>query len=581
MNSESLPSVPTSVPSSEASLNPETPAPVSQPAPQPAVEESFGEALSQFEEENRPAGRIGSEVEGTVVSLTPESVVLDIGLKVEGVLPRSAFESDAAEVKAGDRFLVSVKGRTEEGFYDLTRKKVARVTDWSSLEEAFANKASVVGVVTGANKGGLTVDIGVRAFLPASRSGARSAEDLEKLVGQEIRCRITKLDVADEDVVVDRRAVLEEEAAEARAGRFAALNEGSILTGTVRSIAPYGAFLDLGGVDGLLHISDLAWTRVEKPEDLLSVGQELEVVVLKIDSESNKISLGRKQLTAQPWGTAAERYAAGQKVAGTVRRLADFGAFVEIEAGIEGLIHVSEMSWIKRVRKPSDVLKVGDTVDVIVLAIQPQERKLSLGLKQVLDNPWVAAQQKYATGTILKGRVVRLVPFGAFVELEPGIEGLVHVSEIVADKRIAHPQDVLRVGEEVTAQVLAFDAEKRQVKLSMKQLIPTGLDEYLEEHAVGDVVSGRVAEANANGGRVELGEGVFAVCRSAAPASSNEGGESAGAANLSSLTAMLQARWKGSAKAPATDTGLKVGQIRSFRITALDAAQKRIEVEPA
>ncbi|GGG90552.1 S1 RNA-binding domain-containing protein [Silvibacterium dinghuense] len=571
MNSESVPSIP----SSEASLNPETAETSSVAA------ESFGEVLSQFEGENRLAGKDRSEMEGIVVSITPELVVLDIGLKVEGALPRTAFENDAAEVKVGDRFPVSVKGRTEEGYYDLSRKKVARVTDWSSLEEAFANKTSVVGVVTAANKGGLTVDIGVRAFLPASRSGARDAESLEKLVGQEIRCRITKLDVAEEDVVVDRRAVLEEEAAEARAGRFAALGEGSIVTGTVRTLAPYGAFLDLGGVDGLLHISDLAWTRVEKLEDLLTVGQELEVVVLKIDGESNRISLGRKQLTAQPWDTAAERYIAGQKVSGTVRRLTDFGAFVEVEPGIEGLIHVSEMSWIKRVRKPSNVLKVGDTVDAIILGLQSQERKLSLGLKQVLDNPWAAVQQKYPAGTVIKGSVVRLVPFGAFVEIEPGIEGLVHVSEIVADKRIAHPQDVLRVGEVVTAQVMAVDAEKRQVKLSMKQLIPTGLDEYLAEHAVGNVVSGRVADAGDGSAKVELGEGVFAMCRGAAPANTAENSEAAGAANLSSLTAMLQARWKGSVKAPATDTGLKVGQVRSFRITVLDAAQKRVEVEPA
>ncbi|MFT4114413.1 30S ribosomal protein S1 [Silvibacterium sp.] len=568
MNNESLPSVPTS----EASLNPET-------AENAPATESFGDLLSQFEQENRPAGKDRSEVEGTVVSITPENVVLDIGLKVEGVLPRGAFENDAAEVKVGDRLLVSVKGRTEEGFYDLTRKKVAKVTDWSSLEAAFANKSSIVGVVTASNKGGLTVDIGVRAFLPASRSGARSAEDLEKLVGQEIRCRITKLDVADEDVVVDRRAVLEEEAAEARAGRFAALGEGSIVTGTVRTIAPYGAFLELGGVDGLLHISDLSWTRVEKLEEHLTVGQELEVIVLKIDSESNRISLGRKQLTAQPWDSAAERYVTGQKISGTVRRLTDFGAFVEVEAGIEGLIHVSEMSWIKRVRKPSDVLKVGDTVDAIILGIQPQERKLSLGLKQVLDNPWAAVSQKYAAGTIIKGSVVRLVPFGAFVELEPGIEGLVHVSEIVADKRIAHPQDVLRVGEVVTAQVMAVDTEKRQVKLSMKQLIPTGLDEYLEEHAVGDTVSGRVAEVNDSTAKVELGEGVFATCRGTSTPGAAAGSDASGAANLSSLTAMLQARWKGSAKTPAASTGLRVGEVRSFRIALLDAGQKRVEVE--
>ena len=367
--------------------------------------------------------------------------------------------------------------------------------------------------VTAQVKGGFSVDIGVRAFMPASRSGVREAGEMEDLVGQEITCRIIKLDVTDEDVVVDRRVIVEEQALAAKEGQFAAIKEGDVLSGTVRSLATYGAFIDLGGIDGLLHVSDIAWSRVTSPEDVLSVGQQLQVKVLKIDLASRRISLGLKQLQPEPWDTAPERYSVGQRITGTVTRLADFGAFVELEPGVEGLIHISEMSWAKKVHKPSDILKQGDTVDAIVLAISPAERRISLGLKQALGDPWADLPNKFPVGSAIEGPVVRTTKFGAFVQIAEGVEGLVHISEISAEKRINHPEDVVRVGQPVKAQVLAIDTEKRQIKLSMKQLVPTGLDEYLDEHKVGDIVSGRIVDQSPERMIVELGLGIRTTCR--------------------------------------------------------------------
>ena len=507
---------------------------------------------------------------------------MDIGYKTEGVLPLSAFPNNAEGVKAGDKVLVSVKGRNEEHYYELTRFKVSQPRDWSALEAAFAEKLAVVGTVTAVIKGGLTVDIGVRAFMPASRSGTRDAAELEKMVGTEITCRITKLDVTEENVVVDRRVVLEEQARAQQEGRLTAMQPGDLLDGTVRSLTPYGAFVDLGGVDGLLHVSDISWSRVSKPEDVLSVGQQIQVRLLKIDPDTKKISLGLKQLQPEPWEAAQGKYQVGQRITGPVTRLADFGAFVEIEPGVEGLIHISEMSWGKKIHHPSDVLKQGGTVDAVILGIKPEERRISLGLKQTLSDPWSDVTSKFPVGSQIEGPVTKIMPFGAFIQIADGVEGLVHVSEISADKRINHPQDVLRAGQVVKAQVLGIAPEKRQIKLSMKQLIPTSIDEYIAEHKAGDTVSGRVIDESATPVIIELGEGIRATCRvpkTAAPAAETK---PAAKADLSSLTNMLQSRWKGSAPAPsAAPEPLRTGQIRSFKITNLDADKKSIEVHLA
>ncbi len=546
-------------------------------------EESFADMLSQYEQSHKRGSADGSrQIEATVISVSPEFVFFDIGYKTEGVLPLSGFGEKPP--KPGDKLPVTVKGRNEEGYYELSRFKVAQPTDWSSLERAFEQKSTIVGTVTAVVKGGLSVDVGVRAFMPASRSGTREAVEMEKLVGQEIRCRITKLDTTEEDVVVDRRAVLEEEARAGKESRYSELKEGDIVRGTVRSLMDYGAFVDIGGIDGLLHVSDISLSRVKNPADVLSVGQEIEARVLRIDRDKQRISLGLKQLQPEPWDNAAEKYKAGERVRGTVSRIMDFGAFVELEPGVEGLVHISEMSWVKRVQKPSDIVKPGDSVEAVILSINPVERRIALGLKQALGDPWADIGKRFAAGSVIEGPVTSITKFGAFVQAAEGVEGMIHVSEISAEKRINHPQDVVKVGEVVRAQVLSVDTERRLMRLSMKQLVPTSLDEYIAEHKVGDVVTGRVIDTEGQV-RVELGEGIQAVCKaqSAAASSSDASPESAGKADMSSLGAMLQARWKGagSASMAAKAEPLSAGQVRSFRITKLDAEKKSIEIEAA
>ncbi len=454
--------------------------------------------------------------------------------------------------------------------------------DWSALEKAFADKTTVLGTVTGVIKGGFSVEGGGRAVMPASRSGVREAADMEKLVGQEIRCRIIKLDVTDEDVVVDRRAVAEDEERSAKAKFYSEIKEGETVSGTVRSLTDYGAFVDLGGVDALLHVSDIAWGRVNKPVDVLSVGQSVEVKVLKVGSEADKkrISVGLKQLQPHPWDAVAEKFKAGDRVRGTVTRLMEFGAFVELEPGIEGLIHISEMSWSKgKIRKASDVVKPGETVEVVILQVSAGERRLSLGLKQALGDPWAEVSQRFQVGSAVEGPVINMTKFGAFVQLSEGIEGMVHVSDISAEKRISQPQDVLRVGQVVKAQVLAIDLEKRQMRLGMKQLVPTGLDEYIAEHKEGDVVTGRLIEESGGRAKVELGEGIHAICNAeaAAPAKAEVPKESK--ADVSSLSSMLQARWKSGSGGPPKAEPARAGQVRSFRIVSLDRATKKIGLE--
>ena len=552
------------------------------PDSQPATDnsESFGDILSQYEQSHAHKPETGGAgLTGTVIAVSGESVFLDVGFKIEGILPLNALQG--APVKAGDTLPVSIKGRDPEGYYELSLLKVERPKDWSSLEKAFADKAAIAGVVTGVVKGGLSVDVGVRAFMPASRSGARDAAELEKLVGQEIRCRIIKLDVADEDLVVDRRAVLEQDEQAARERRLHELKEGEVVAGTVRSLTDYGAFVDVGGVDALLHVGDISWSRINKPADVLAVGQQVEAKVLKVDPSKRRISLGLKQLQAHPWELVGEKYKTGDRVRGAITRVTDFGAFVELEAGVEGLIHLSEMSWSKKVRKPADVVKPGEQVEVVVLGVNAADRRISLGLKQALGDPWADIQQKYPAGSTVEGTVVSLQKFGAFVKIAEGVEGMIHVGDISAEKRVNHPQDELKMGQVIKAQVLEIDAQKRRLRLGMKQLVPTSLDEYLAKHKEGDVVTGRIVDASGNRARVELGEGVPAVCRMGGEETAAPEKAGADSVDLSSLTSMLQAKWRGGAggASGAGRESARSGQIRSFRIVKLDAGAKKIELE--
>jgi len=546
--------------------------------------ESFDQLLSEYERSHALASEGGARrLEGIVIAVTAGSVLLDIGFKSEGILPLGDFAGKDADVKPGDKFVVSVKGRDADGYYQLSRQRTAQPKDWSSLEQAFNGKSIIVGTVTGVVKGGLSVDVGVRAFMPASRSGVREAAEMEKLVGQEIQCRITKLDISDEDVVVDRRVVIEDEAKSLKESRYATIQEGDIVRGTVRSLADYGAFVDLGGFDGLLHVSDLAWSRVSKPEDVLSVGQEIEAKVLKMDADKQRISLGLKQLQPHPWDSVPEKYNVGDRIRGAVTRIADFGAFVELDPGVEGLIHISEMSWNKKVRTPLDLVKPGEVVEAVILGISPNERRIALGLKQALGDPWADAALKFPVGAEVEGPVTSLPKFGAFVQIAEGVEGLVHISEITSEKRLNHPQEALKVGQTVKAQVLVLDAVKRLIKLSMKQLVPTDLDEYLAEHNVGDLVTARVVAIDGSTGvaRVEFGDRVFGLCP---PASAQKVGAAQGigagsTGDISSIGSMLMARWKGNAQAISDKPdSLQPGQIRQFRITQLDRDSKQLEV---
>jgi small subunit ribosomal protein S1 len=561
--------------------NPSTPEnnPASEAVETTESNESFGALLSQFERtHSRRAGEGGKQISGTVVAVTVDSVLVDIGFKSEGILPLALFEGAGEKVEPGSKLLVSVKGRNEEGYYELSRLREAQPKDWTALEQAFADKAIIAGTVTAVVKGGLSVDVGVRAFMPGSRSGARDAAEMEKLVGQEIRCRIIKLDATEEDVVVDRRAVVEEEQRSNKEQRYSQIQEGDVVSGTVRSLADYGAFIDIGGVDGLLHISDIAWSRVEKPADILTVGQQIDAKVLKVEPSGKRISLGLKQLQPHPWDAVPGKYTAGERIRGKVTRVTDFGAFVELEPGVEGMVHLSEMSWVKKVRKPGDMVKPGDVVEVMILGVNSAERRISLGLKQTLGDPWADAGQKFPAGSEVEGPITSFTKFGAFVQLAEGVEGMIHVSEI-SEKRVERPQDVLRAGQIVKAKVLEVDKDKRQLKLSMKQLIPTGLEEYMAEQKVGKVVSGRLIEISGEQGTVELGDGIHATARLVLENAPQESPQTA-AVDLSSFSSMLAARWKnGPSPSEAKAEPVRAGQVRSFRITMLDRGAKKIRLQ--
>ena len=548
------------------------------------------------------------QIDATVIAISADTVFLDIGYKTEGILLLSTFAPNEKTVEPGDKLRVTVRGRNVDGYYELTRQRTAAPKDYTSLEEAFEAKGTVLGTVTGVVKGGLTVDIGMRAFMPSSRTGTRDAAEMEKLVGQEIRVRITQLDLeggSDErgggrpDAVVDRRSVLEEEARAQSDARFSELAEGQTVRGTVRSITDFGAFVDLDGADALLHISDMAWHRVTSPAELVTVGDVIEAQVLRIDTTDpakRRIAVGMKQLQPHPWDTVSEQFHLGDKITGTVTRDADFGAFVELAPGIEGLIHISEMAWGKKVRKPSDIVKVGDQVEVVILGIDTAQKRMALGLKQALGDPFAEIVKTIHPGAVIEGPVSRLATFGAFVEVAPGVEGLIHISEIVADKRLNHPSEALRVGQVVKAQVLEIDREKRQLKLSIKQMVPNGLDEFLAEHAAGDIVTGRIIDIDhlANLARIELGEGILATCPVPPEDPTHPGSTpvaAAGPVDLSQLGSLLSAKWKtdtsptrGTAPArPAAESNKPpaAGQVRSFRLKAIDAERKTMQLELA
>ncbi|MBE7540908.1 MAG: S1 RNA-binding domain-containing protein [Bryobacteraceae bacterium] len=548
-------------------------------------EVDFGDVLREFEAEQAGAEGQDAALEGVIVSATEEAYVVDVGRKMEGLLRRDAAGLPP-DLATGTQLKVNISGRTDDGsYYTLSMIRVEQPKDFTALQEAFDNKLVVAGRVTELVKGGLRVDVGAPAFLPASRSGIREMNELATLLGQTIECRITKLDVSNPDrpdVVVDRRQVMEEQAAAARLQALEGLQEGQIVEARVRSLTDFGAFLEiLPGVDGLLHVTDMSWARVEKPASLLNVGQTLQVKILKINRPAKKIALGLKQLQPDPWTQAIERFKPGDRVTGKVVRLADFGAFVELLPGVDGLIHLSEMSWTKRVRTAADVLKVGEQVEAQVLEIKQDTKRISLGLKQVMGNPWELAAEKFAPGTTVEGPVTSLAQFGAFVDLGDGIEGMIHVADITREKRVQHPNEVLKEGQVVKAAVLEVDKGRKRIRLSMKQLEPTSADLFIAEHAEGETLMGRVVEAHASWAKIEVAEGVTARCKTKEEAGGSISGATAASADVVDLAAMLASKWKSGAGSSESDKGLKPGQIRKFRITTLDAANRRVEVELA
>jgi small subunit ribosomal protein S1 len=453
----------------------------------------------------------GEVVKGTVLKVNENEVVVDVGYKSEGIISVNEFldENGAVMVQAGDVVDVLLE-RTEDrdGHIVLSREKAEKMKIWDEVEKAFAERKVVIGRVIERIKGGLAVDIGVRAFLPGSQIDVRPVRNLDALRGQELRMRVIKVNKKRGNIVLSRKVLLEEENAEKKKHTLETLSEGKVLTGVVKNITDYGAFIDLGGIDGLLHITDMSWGRVGHPSEVLKVNENIEVVVLKYDQATERVSLGHKQLVADPWTTVMDRYPAGARVSGKAVSLTDYGAFIELEPGVEGLIHVSEMSWSKRVKHPSKILNVGDNVEAMVLGVDPSARRISLGLKQVESNPWHELVGKYPVGTKITGKVRNLTEFGAFVEVEDDIDGLIHISDMSWSKRIKHPSEVLKKGDTVEAMVLSIDAENQRLSLGLKQLATDIWEDFFSRHKVGQNVEGRVVRMTNFGAFVELDEGI-------------------------------------------------------------------------
>jgi small subunit ribosomal protein S1 len=480
-------------------------------ADEAAGSEEMSKLMEQYDEKQEAASH-SEIIEVTVVAYTEHGVVVDTGQKTEGLIPAAEFsETEIPRPEPNAKIEVQRTGERKDGFEILSYQKVLRRRMWEKLEAAFKAKETVKGKVVDRIKGGLVVDIGVRAFLPGSQYDLRPTANLDDLMGQEMDVRITKLNRRRGNVVVSRRALLEEGQLAKRAELMESLKEGQTVHGHVKNVTEYGAFVDLGGIDGLLHLTDLSWGRVKHPSDMLKPDQELDVVILKFDKDKQRISLGLKQLIPDPWVNASEKYPAGGKVKGKVVGVVDYGVFVELEQGIEGLVHVSEMSWNKKPAHPSKLVKVGDEVDVVVLDIKPSDRRVSLGIKQAQPDPWMVIAEKYPLGTVVTGKIRNIAEFGAFVEIEDGFDGLVHVGDVSWTGRVKNPHEVFKKGEDVTAKVLKIDPENRRVSLGIKQVNDIWGD-WFKGHKVGQIVKGKVSRIATFGAFVELGENIEALC---------------------------------------------------------------------
>src|SRR5271169_55425 len=481
-----------------------------------AGSDDFAAALHSFETETEESVGDDHVIKGRVVKLTATHVVVDIGAKSEGMAPIAEVLDHEGKPKfqPGDEIdVMRDKGETEEGYVNLSHLKAQRLRSWDEIERAYNEKKPIKGVVVERIKGGLTLDIqGARAFLPGSQVDLRPIRNLDGMKGQTMEVAIIKLNKKRGNIVVSRKQLLEGEQAEKRGKTLEHLEEGSILTGIVKNLTEYGAFVDMGGIDGLLHITDMSWGRLTHPRDLVNVGDQIQVKVLKFDKDKQRVSLGFKQLTPDPWLDASHRYPVGAHVHGRVISVTDYGAFVELEQGIEGLVHVSEMTWSKRMKHPSKLVNVNDEVDCVVLSVNPTERRISLGMRQLAANPWDALHDKYPVGATVEGRVRNLTDFGAFIEIEDGIDGLVHVSNLSWTKRVKHPSEILKKGDRLKAVVLAIEPDKRRLSLGVKQLQPDVWESFFGQHKVGDVMRGKVLRVASFGAFVESTEGIEGLC---------------------------------------------------------------------
>jgi small subunit ribosomal protein S1 len=474
--------------------------------------ETMDQLLDQFAVPE-PAIAEGEIFDGRVLAVTDLGVIVDVGGKFEGLVPAQEFVDSGSPIQFGKGQTIEVERLHEQknGYVLLSHVRAHRRRVWERIEKSYREQASITGKVTERIKGGLVVDIGVRAFLPASQIELRPVHDLETWKDRDIEVRVLKLNRKRGNVVVSRRAILEEEQKSKRDALMASLSENSVVTGRVKNVTDYGVFVDLGGIDGLLHVSDLVWGRVPHPSSIVKPGDEIEVQILKFDKDKQRISLGRKQLLPDPWATVPERFAVGTRAQGKIVGVTDYGAFVQIEPGVEGLVHVSEMSWSKRSKHPSKMVKVGDEVEVTVLEVKTDQRRISLGLKQTMPDPWDAAAEKYPVGAMVNGRIRNLADFGAFVEIEEGMEGLIHISDISWTERIKHPSEKFKKGDVIEAKVLKVDSQNRRLSLGIKQVKDIWAN-WFADHKIGEVLKGKVARTTDFGAFVELAEGIEGLC---------------------------------------------------------------------
>ncbi|MFC1856402.1 30S ribosomal protein S1 [Thermodesulfobacteriota bacterium] len=469
------------------------------------------EELMDLYEESFKRFQEGEVVSGKIISVDKDFVLVDIGYKSEGQIRIHEFRDEEGNINASVDDVIEVMVEwwdDEEEVVILSKEKAATIKVWEEIKNSYDQDEPVEGIITNRVKGGFSVDIGLQAFLPGSQADLRPIRNPDEMVGNKFSFKILKYNRKRTNIVLSRRAILEEERESKRAATLAAISEGKVIEGVVKNITEYGVFVDLGGVDGLLHITDISWGRVKHPAELFSVGDNINVKILNLDIERERVSLGMKQLTEDPWSTASEKYPVGSRVTGKVVSLTDYGAFVELEEGIEGLIHVSEMSWTRKIRHPSKVVSVGELIEAVVLDIKPESRRISLGMKQVVPNPWDVISEKYPVGTTIEGKIKNITDFGLFIGIDEGIDGLVHISDISWTKRIKHPSELFKKGDVVQAIVLDIEKQNERFSLGIKQLQPDPWETVEQRYEVGKKISGTVTNVTDFGVFVELEEGI-------------------------------------------------------------------------